>query len=107
MKAIPPLQSLLLLVLAGVALGGWLYGLHWKRVASGDLFTSDEKMMIRLQDQIGVLDQENAKLRERLRELGGESESEEGAPSPPGGDGAEVPPLGPFLPAPPQRIETH
>ncbi len=105
MKAIPPLQSLLLLVLAGVALAGWLYGLHWKRVASGDLFTNDEKMMIRLQDQIGALDQENAKLRGRLRELGDEPGPED-APSP-NANAPVVLPQGPILPAPPQRIETH
>ncbi len=89
-------------------MAGWGYGVHWKRVASGDLFTADERMMIRLQDQIGALSDENEHLHARIRELEGEpgEESESpaidiGAPALPGNT------VSPLLPAPPQRIETH
>ena len=70
-KPSSPLQSLLLLLLIGAVIAGWLYGLHWKRVASGDLFTSDEKLMIRLQDQIEVLTKENNELHAQLKSLDG------------------------------------
>lgn len=102
MKTLSPLQSLLLLALVGLAIGGWLYGLHWKRVASGDLFSNDEKLMIRLQDQIETLTAEN----ERLREQAGEAET--GGETPDGAEtsGPAFEPA-PDLPAPPQKIETH
>lgn len=97
MKPLNPIQSLFLLVLIGIAIGGWLYGLHWKRVASGDLFTADEKMTIRLQDQIQELGKSNAALNERIKALTGESGDEK-----PSGPAAI-----PELPDRPQKIETH
>lgn len=103
MKASSPAQTLLLLLLAGVSLAGWLYGVHWKRVASGDLFTQDEMRLIRLQDQIGALTEENERLHQRVRELtGGAEETAPPAPAPPLGPAEE-----PLLPASPQKIETH
>ncbi|MEQ1838780.1 MAG: hypothetical protein ABL994_00100 [Verrucomicrobiales bacterium] len=98
-KSVSPFQSLLLLLLGGLAIAGWLYGIHWKRVAAGDLFSSDEKMMIRLQDQIQTLTAENEALHHRIRSLTGEPELE-GAPA------AEITPA-PVLPERPQKIETH
>lgn len=107
MKALTPAQSLLLLVLAGATIAGWSYGLHWKRVASGELFTSDERLMIRLQDQISALTEENERLHGRIRELGGTEP--EPPPATEGTPGPVVLPSsdGPSLPAPPQKIETH
>jgi hypothetical protein len=113
-KPSSPVQSLLFLVFAGIAVAGWFYGLHWKRVASGDLFSSDEKLMIRLQDQISALTKENESLHARIRELGG-AEPTEAKPDPTGGATSVAPiePIvlpssgGPSLPAPPQKIETH
>ena len=52
--SLTPLQSLILLALVGLAISGWLYGLHWKRIATGDSFTKEEKVMFLLQDQIEV-----------------------------------------------------
>lgn len=71
-----PAQSLLLLVLTGLAISGWLYGLHWKRIASGDTFTKEEKVMIRLQDQIAVLTEKNAELNQALHEATSEERKE-------------------------------
>lgn len=111
MKALTPVQSLLFLVLAGATIAGWAYGLHWKRIASGDLFTSDERLMIRLQDQISALTEENERLHGRIRELG-EAEPESTTATPDGTEGSPEPvvlpsSVGPSLPAPPQKIETH
>jgi hypothetical protein len=116
-KALTPVQSLVLLLLAGFGLAGWIYGVHWKRVASGDLFTGDEKHIIRLQDQIERLTQENDSLHLRLRKL---ESGEEPAPSS-ASSAASVPAVpavpdpvvlpasgaGPQLPPRPQKIETH
>jgi hypothetical protein len=115
-KSLSPTQSLVLLILFGLAVAGWFYGLHWKRIAAGDLFSSDEKLMVRLQDQITALSEENDSLHKRLRDL----EGTEGAgtkPEPTGvaesGVAAPFEPIvlpssvGPSLPAPPQKIETH
>ncbi len=55
-----PGQSLALLVLIGIAVAGWLYGVHWKKIASGDAFSQDEKLLIQLQDQIRTLSEKNA-----------------------------------------------
>lgn len=114
MKPLSPAQSLVLLCLAGAAFGGFSYGLHWKRVASGDLFTSDERTMIRLQDQIEALIREKEALQRRVRELNGEPEPAPAAGSTGSGiilnpDDAEVvlPTSRPVLPAPPQKAETH
>lgn len=114
MKALSPLQSLALLLLFGAAVGGWLYGLHWKRVASGDLFSSSERLMIRLQDQLEVLTKENEDLNRRVRELSGEPVEEERPASVgsglivnPADEEIVLPSSRPSLPAPPQKIETH
>ncbi|MEM9280512.1 MAG: hypothetical protein AAGA96_01675 [Verrucomicrobiota bacterium] len=61
-----PVQSLLLLVLMALAVSGWLFGLHWKKIASGAGFSQEEKLLIQLQDQIRVLTEENLTLRSRL-----------------------------------------
>ncbi len=114
MKSSAPTRSLLFLILLGLATAGWLYGLHWKRVASGDLFSSDETLMIRLQDQITALSIENQTLQQRLRELGGD-EATVARLDPTGGTGrtsAPQPPVppspdSPSLPKPAQKIETH
>jgi len=63
-----PLQSLLLLLLVGLAIGGWLYGIHWKKVAIGDGLTQDEKLIFQLQEQVEILTQQNADLNAALRE---------------------------------------
>lgn len=117
MKSLTPAQSLALLLLVGLSAAGWFYGVHWKRVASGDLFTADEKHIIRLQEQIDSLTKENESLHLRLRELeGGETSATGPAPVPsspspaPATDAPVVLPTsgtGPNLPPPPQKIETH
>ena len=107
MKSLSPAQSLILLLLVGVAIAGWAYGLHWKRVASGDLFTSDETLMIRLQDQIDTLTEENKVLHDRLRERDGEPETGAAQNVPQPTEPVTLPSSGPTLPAPPQKIETH
>ena len=117
MKSLTPAQSLVILLLVALAISGWLYGVHWKRVASGDLFSSDDKLMIRLQDQIRSLTETNASLSERLKSYAGESSEEAEGPvpgqdpaSPLRGDGMpepESPGQVPLLPSRPQKIETH
>lgn len=111
MKSLTPGQSLVLLILCGLAVSGWLYGIHWKRVASGDLFSSDEKLMIRLQDQIRSLSETNASLNEQLKAYADEEVSGETAssanPEPDKAPAPEIPQSAPTLPAPPQKIETH
>jgi len=72
-----PGQSLALLVLAGFGISGWLYGLHWKRVATGDAFTPDEKSTVRLQDQIRILSERNDELHAKLKKLRAEASGEE------------------------------
>jgi hypothetical protein len=64
------------LVLVGAAIGGWVYGFHWKNVASGDGFTREEKVIFQLQEQIEVLTKQNVDLTEALREARGEPEGE-------------------------------
>jgi len=116
LKSLTPGQSLVLLILFGLAVSGWLYGIHWKRVASGDLFSSDERLMIRLQDQIRSLSETNANLNEQLKAYADDEESNADAPaegassvSPDPGKtpASEIPQSAPTLPAPPQKIETH
>lgn len=111
MKALTPVQSLLFLILAGATIAGWAYGLHWKRIASGDLFTSDEQLMIRLQDQISALSEENESLHKRIRELGGSELETDPSQIAESTGPLELPVLpsqpGPVLPAPAQKIETH
>lgn len=72
-----PTQSLVLLVLVGIAIGGWVYGLHWKNIASGGGFTRDEKVIFQLQDQIEALTQQNVELNDALREARGEPKGED------------------------------
>lgn len=69
MKNLTPVQSLLLLILVGIAASGWFYGVYWKRVASGSLFSPDEKVLIQLQDQISALHEQNAELQNKIKEL--------------------------------------
>ncbi len=69
MKNLTPVQSLVLLVLVGIAVSGWFYGVYWKRVASGSLFSPDEKVLIQLQDQISALHDQNARLHDKIKEL--------------------------------------
>ncbi len=69
MKNLTPGQSLALLILVGIAVSGWFYGVYWKRVASGSLFSPDEKVLIQLQDQISVLHDQNAAMHDKIREL--------------------------------------
>ncbi len=113
MKSLTPIQSLALLILVGVAISGWLYGIHWKRVASGDLFSSEERLMIRLQDQIRSLTETNANLTEQIKthSLASDEAGEGTPPQPPAPVDVlpEVPsPQGlPVLPSRPQKIETH
>jgi hypothetical protein len=57
---------LLLLILGGVAVAGWSYGLHWKRIALGGAFTPGERLIIQLQDQVKALNDENQSLRKQL-----------------------------------------
>ncbi len=64
-----PGQSLALLVLIGIAAAGWLYGIHWKKIASGDAFSQDEKLLIQLQDQIRTLSEKNAALVKQVNGL--------------------------------------
>lgn len=64
-----PGQSLALLVLVGIAMAGWLYGIHWKKIASGDAFSQDEKLLIQLQEQIRTLSQKNTALVKQVNEL--------------------------------------
>ena len=81
-----PVQNLLFLVLLGLAVAGWIYGVHWKRIASGGSFTKEERMMISLQDQIAVLSEKNEELNKALREALAEEEEgqkdEKSAPQP-------------------------
>lgn len=119
-----PVQSLVFLLIAGLAIAGWFYGWHWKRVATAgkpiprtpvEGFTQEEKVIVELQDQISALTEENDSLHKRIRDLEGTG-TIEAKPKPPGEVGG--PPSlesivlpsssgGPALPAPPQKIETH
>ncbi len=60
---------MLLLLLGAAAVSGWLYGIHWKRIASGAAFSKSEKLIIQLQDQIDVLTEQNGELTKRVTEL--------------------------------------
>ncbi len=77
-----PGQSLALLVLIGIAVAGWLYGVHWKKIASGDAFSQDEKLLIQLQDQIRTLSEKNAALVKQVNELQKEETVDEEAEAP-------------------------
>ncbi len=67
-----PGQSFVLLILLGFGITGWLYGLHWKKVASGDGFTKDEKVIFHLQGQIENLTERNRELSRALRDSTGD-----------------------------------
>ena len=86
-----PTQSLLLLLLVGVAIGGWVYGLHWKNIAGGGGFTREEKVIFQLQDQIEVLTQQNAALNEALRLERGEEIDPSADKRSPGGPATSMP----------------
>lgn len=75
MNSLRPEILLALLLLLGVAVSGWIYGIHWKRVGTGSEFTKEEKLIIQLQDQIDLLHEENAKLSQRVHELTAEETS--------------------------------
>jgi len=57
------------LILFGVGISGWFYGIHWKQVADGNKFSGEEKLIIQLQDQIDALSEENQKLAGEIRKL--------------------------------------
>lgn len=84
------------LLLVGLAISGWLYGLRGKSIAEGNSFTNDEKLLVQLQDQIRALSDANVELNARIRTLSGEKpvEPAEEAPQP-------------LLPERPVKIETH
>lgn len=65
---ISPLQILAFLVLAALAVSGWVYGLRWKRVALGDEPTQMEALLIDLQDQLDLMRADNETLAEKLLE---------------------------------------
>ncbi|MGB0153985.1 MAG: hypothetical protein ACPGFB_08125 [Verrucomicrobiales bacterium] len=79
-----PGQSLAILVLIGIAVAGWLYGIHWKKIASGDAFSQDEKLLIELQEQIRTLSEKNTALVKQVNELQKEAvvEDVEGSEAP-------------------------
>ncbi|HQZ29514.1 MAG: hypothetical protein KA250_06345 [Verrucomicrobiales bacterium] len=93
MKNLTPVQTLIALLLVGLAISGWLYGLRGKSIAEGNSFTNDEKLLVQLQDQIRALSDANAELNARIRTLSGEEPAT-----------AEPQPL---LPERPVKIETH
>jgi cell division protein FtsB len=64
-----PAQSLGLLILMSLSISGWFYGVYWKRVASGSLFTKEETVIIKLQNQIEVLTENNAELTDQVNRL--------------------------------------
>jgi hypothetical protein len=64
-----PTRILLFLILAAASLSGWLYGLHWKRVAIGSKPTNEEELILSLQDQLDRLREENGRLAEALYDL--------------------------------------
>jgi len=84
--------TLISLAIGHFSISGWLYGLHWKRVAEGTGFTKQEQILVRLQDQIETLTEKNEQLNAALREEeadsseagpgAAEAESPEAVPSP-------------------------
>ncbi len=69
MKNLGPGLLLLVLVLGAVAVSGWLYGLHWKKVALGEKFSPIEAQLILFQDQVDLLTEENDELNKEITEL--------------------------------------
>ncbi|MEM6916180.1 MAG: hypothetical protein AAF491_06390 [Verrucomicrobiota bacterium] len=94
-----PVQSFVLLLLIGLALAGWLYGIYWKRVASGASFTKEEKVMIQLQDQINALHEKNSRLSEEIALLKNPDGFAEEPPE------AKPTPIDPGVTAPFEKIE--
>lgn len=88
-----PVQSLVFLVLTGLSISGWIYGIHWKRIASGSTFTKEERIMISLQDQISVLTEKNEELNEALKKIQGDEspEAAKALPSPRTSGAVELP----------------
>lgn len=123
MKSLSPSQSLVFLLISGLAIGGWIQGVKWKHSAATGKpapktpaagFTQEEKVIVALQDQVTALNKEVEALQKRLRELGDPMLGEPKVS--PAGEGAPIAPLepivlpssdGPALPARPQKIETH
>lgn len=69
-----PVHLLLMLLAGAVAVSGWFYGWHWKRVATGEEPTQEEALIIQLQDQLNLLRAENDRLSGQLRETPSETE---------------------------------
>lgn len=88
-----PVQWLALLLAFAAAASGWLYGLHWKRVARGGDTTHEERLLIDLQDQLDRMRAENERLTARLHERegggrdGGSGGGDAEGPAVPGGSG--------------------
>ena len=94
-----PAQSLVLLILAGLSISGWFYGIHWKRVADGSVFTREEKVLIRLQDQIDVLTTKNQELNETISKLKNPESEPEKTPK------EQAAPVTPGVLAPFEKVE--
>jgi len=69
-----PVRSLVFVLLGALALSGWLYGVHWKKVAGGSSFSEDEQFLVRLLDQIEALNKRNEELNAEVVELRGDEE---------------------------------
>lgn len=100
MKKASPELILVGLILLGLGIAGWFYGIHWKRVASGTRFSQDEKLIIQLQDQIYTLLDENERLFQEIRELTPDRE-----PPPKGATAPGV--SSPTTPSPTQEADTE
>jgi len=92
LKKASPELILLGLILLGLGIAGWFYGIHWKRVASGNRFSQDEKLIIQLQDQIDTLLDENERLFQEIRELTPETEPPPKGATAPGINSPTTPP---------------
>ncbi len=69
MKKASPELIFIGLILFGIGISGWIYGIHWKQVASGKKFSGEERLIIQLQDQIDALSEENEIFARELRKL--------------------------------------
>lgn len=91
MSAAPtPAQWLALILAAAAAVSGWLYGLQWKRVATGGDTTHEEGVIIDLQDQLERLRAENERLTGLLHEAD-KANAGDSSPEPPGTPPAAAP----------------
>ena len=77
MKNFSPGFLLLILLLVAAAVSGWLYGIHWKKVALGEKFSPIEKQLILFQDQVDVLTEENERLSKIISSQGSKGKSTE------------------------------